>query len=158
LTTFLTLSETGTTSAVTSTMSAFVPADLFPCVDAEDCLAYAQLCDSIRCGCVQAQCVQIIDTTTATSDATLTTEATSVVDVIPTTEATTTAEVTPEVTPTTETTSVAPTTTTSDPDPPQCPISDDCRALNDALHLLENFCTPEDCSCISQACAIYLSD
>jgi hypothetical protein len=87
LTTFLTLSETGTTSAATSTMSAFVPADLFPCVVAEDCLVYTQLCDSIRCGCVQAQCVQIIDTTTATSEATFTAEDTTTADVATTTEA-----------------------------------------------------------------------
>ncbi|KAF4336876.1 hypothetical protein FBEOM_9256 [Fusarium beomiforme] len=63
LITFITLTADTTTSELATT-SAFVPADLFPCSVSSDCAAYVQLCDAVRCGCINRNCEQLTDTTT----------------------------------------------------------------------------------------------
>jgi hypothetical protein len=65
VTTFITLTATDTTTSELATTSAFVPADLFPCVTSEDCDAFIQLCDAVRCGCINRNCEQLTGTTTA---------------------------------------------------------------------------------------------
>jgi len=65
VTTFITLTATDTTTSELATTSAFVPADLFPCVTSEDCAAFIQLCDAFRCGCINRNCERLTDTTTA---------------------------------------------------------------------------------------------
>jgi hypothetical protein len=65
VTTFITLTAADTTTSELATTSAFVPADLFPCVTSEDCAAFIQLCDAFRCGCINRNCERLTDTTTA---------------------------------------------------------------------------------------------
>ncbi|KAM0351839.1 hypothetical protein ACHAPU_002352 [Fusarium lateritium] len=144
LTTFITLSET-TTSELAST-SAFVPADLFPCEMNADCAVYVQLCDNVRCGCINEMCEPITDSTTATVEATTTTEATTA-EVIPTTEATTA-----EVIPTTETTDPAAETSSTEIALPAagCGFDSECpnQPANDGLTCGRDNCICEDGYCI----------
>ncbi|KXJ88439.1 hypothetical protein Micbo1qcDRAFT_178064 [Microdochium bolleyi] len=72
------ISVTKTSSSTTSS-STFVPADLFPCTEDAQCLNVNQVCDDVRCGCVNLFCQPITTTssTTASTSSSMTTTSTS---------------------------------------------------------------------------------
>ncbi|KAM0545748.1 hypothetical protein ACHAPJ_011172 [Fusarium lateritium] len=137
LTSFITLTAETTTSDLASTSSAFVPADLFPCSTASDCDAFVELCDTVRCGCINRQCERLTDTTTTVAEATTTAETTTTAIAVEETTTTTAAETA---------------ATTSALSAYHCNIDSDCETDVNGLS-----CAQFGCECVDSYCQLQVN-